>query len=646
MSDCRERLFREILPCVQGPGQYVGAEWNMVRKTLTPEMLRFCLAFPDTYSVGMSYGGLHVLYGALNQRKDVYAERVFTPWVDMQEQLRAAGQPLCSLETFTPLREFDVLGFSLQYEMGYTNVLDMLELGGIPLLTRDRGPRDTLVVAGGTCTFNPEPLADFVDLFVLGDGEDRINDLAEACLEIKRRGALSREEMLCRLVERVPNSYAPALYEPRYTLEGNFDGIRPRAGLPTRPPERIEAALVEDLENAYAPDRPIVPFVDTVHDRISIEIMRGCTRGCRFCHAGMTRRPVRARSIEKIVALCEAQYTSTGYSEISLASLSTSDYPDLPGLVKEVSSRFAGRGVSVALPSLRVDDQLSDIPAMIGGVRKSALTIAPEAATDRLRRVINKDILEEDLYRGIEAAFQRGWSHVKLYFMVGLPTETDADVAAIIHMAEGVSQLRRKMGKGPAQVNVSVAPFVPKPHTPFQWEPMVTLERLKEIRSLLHRTLRLKTVRVHMHQPERSVLEGVFARGDRRLGEVLRRAHALGCRFDAWDEQFDAVKWDSAFEAAGVRPEEYVQRTLVEPAVSSRLVDGSSALGTARSTEAPGKLPWSHLSAGVDEAFLLREREQALRGEFSPDCRLGVCRKCGAPSCAHRKPVNMTSGPG
>lgn len=616
MNQVRERLFREILPCVQGPGQYVGAEWNMVRKTPTPGMLRFCLAFPDTYAVGMSYGGLHVLYGILNRRDDVYAERVFTPWVDMQERLRAAGLPLCSLETFTPLNEFDVVGFSLQYEMGYTNVLEMLELGGIPPLARDRDAKAPLVVAGGTCAFNPEPLADFIDLFVLGDGEDRINDLADACLELKKvSDTFSREEMLCRLIQRVPNSYAPALYEPRYAPDGRFAGIAPRPALPVRPAERIEAAVVEDLEHAYAPDRPIVPYVEAVHDRISIEIMRGCTRGCRFCHAGMTRRPARVRSIERILELCEAQYAATGHSEISLASLSTSDYPDLPHLVKEVSSRFAGRRVSVALPSLRVDDQLGEIPALISGVRKSALTVAPEAATDRLRRVINKDILEEDLYRGIEAAFQQGWSHVKLYFMVGLPTETDEDIIAIVRMAERVSHLRRRTGKGPAQVNVSVAPFVPKPHTPFQWEPMATPERLTEIRSLLHRTVRMKTVKLRVHQPERSALEGVFARGDRRLGEVLRRARALGCRFDAWDEQFDAVKWKQAFEQAGIRPEEYAQRA-----------------------REPGEaLPWSHIRAGVDEAFLLREREQALRGEFSPDCRLGACLRCGAIGCVKHR---------
>lgn len=611
MSECGNRLFREIFPRVQAPGQYAGGEWNMAHKELAPGMLRFCLAFPDTYAVGMSCGGLHILYEVLNRRNDVYAERVFAPWVDMEEQLRAAQLPLCSLGTFTPLREFDVVGFSLQYEMGFINVLTMLELGGIPVMARDRNAAAPLVVAGGACALNPEPMSDFIDLFIPGDGEERVNDLAEACLEIKRDCPRSREEMLCRLVERVPNSYAPALYETRTTPDGRFAGMQPRKGLPTRAPERIAAAVVEDFEHAYAPLRPIVPFVETVHDRISIEIMRGCSRGCRFCHAGMTRRPVRARSQERIVELCEAQYAATGYSEISLAALSAGDYPNLPGLVKEVSSRFAERRVNVALPSLRVDELLSDIPAMISGVRKSALTIAPEAATDRLRRVINKDILENDLYRGVEAAYEQGWSHVKLYFMVGLPTETDEDVAAIVRMAESISQMRRKAGKGPAQVNVSVAPFVPKPHTPFQWEPMAAIERLTEIRALLRRSLRLKTVKLRMHEPERSVLEGVFARGDRRLGEALRRAHALGCRFDAWDEQFNPVKWRQAFEQAGLRPEEYAQRA-----------------------RTPGEaLPWSHISAGVSEEFLLREREKALQAEFSPDCRTSACLKCGAPGC-------------
>jgi len=615
LNNWQDRLWRDALPHVQAPGQYVGAEWNMVRKDPARVALRFCLAFPDTYAIGMSHGGLHVLYGILNRREDVYAERAFAPWVDMQARLRLREIPLCSLETCTPLSEFDVVGFSLQYEMGFTNLLDMLELGGIPLLCAERSPDDPIVVAGGPCAFNPEPLADYVDLFVLGEGEERIEDLADACIALKRERPRTREEAVCFLAARVPNSYAPSLYEIEQGADGRLKAIRPRDGLPEQLPERIESGFVRDLDSAYVPTQPIVPFVEVVHDRISIEIMRGCSRGCRFCRAGMTRRPVRCRSVEKIVSLCEAQYAATGYSEISLASLSSSDYPDLRRLVREISMRFAERKVSVNLPSLRVTEQLGELPGLISTVRKSTLTLAPEAATERLRRVINKEISDDNLYRGVEAAFCRGWSHVKLYFMTGLPTETDEDIAGIAQTAEKVSRLRRKLGKGAARVNLSVATFVPKPHTPFQWEPMVALERMADIRALLRRSIRRKTVALKFHRPERSFLEGVFARGDRRLGRVLLEAHRLGCRFDAWDETFAFEKWRRAFDKAGIVGENYVDRVRDREEV----------------------LPWSHLSAGVSDEFLWRERTRAMEGEYTSDCGQAECHDCGLENCPRRR---------
>jgi len=611
LNNIKDIVLQDLLPRVQTPAQYTGSEWNMVRKDPSRVALRFCLAFPDTYSVGMSCAAVDVLYGALNEREDVYAERAFAPWTDMREAMLAQHVPLYSLETFTPLSRFDAIGFTLQYEMGFTNVLDMLELGGVPALSRERSATDPLVVAGGPCAFNPEPLADFIDLFALGDGEERICDLADACIALKREPPGSREEAPCRIVRDVPNVYAPSLYAEGPSGEGRGTRVAPRTDLPVAPPEVVTSAVVKDLDAAYAPERPIVPFTETIHDRIGIEIMRGCARGCRFCHAGMTRRPVRYRSVERIVALAEAQYAATGHSRIGLTSLSSSDYPDLERLIRELAARFGDRKVSVALPSLRVNDQLSELPALLKLVRKSALTIAPEAATDRLRRVINKDITEEDLFKGLEAAYRHGWQRVKLYFMVGLPTETDEDIVAIARVAEEASLLRKKVARSPARVNVSVATFVPKAHTPFETEPMVPLERMLEIRSLLRKSVRRKSVSLKFHRPERSFLEGVFARGDRLLGAALLAAHRLGCRFDAWDECFDFARWRQAFAETGIVPEDYANRARGEDEA----------------------LPWGHLSPRVSRAFLRRERDKAERGEFTPDCRADGCQGCGVEDC-------------
>lgn len=611
MPDWKEIILNQAIPRVQMPGQYVGGEWNMVRKNPADAALRICLVFPDTYTIGMSFDGLRILYGVLNARDDVYAERAFAPWPDMQQQLREQRIPLCSLETFTPLNQFDVIGISLQYEMTFTNILDILELGGIPLLARDRSGQDPLIVAGGPCALNPEPVADFFDLIVLGEAEERISQLADACIANKHSHHKTREEQLLHLVGSVANTYAPSLYEVSYNADDTIEQIRPRAGLADRVPARIEQAMVADFENAFVPTRPIVPFVETVHDRIAIEIMRGCSRGCRFCHAGMTRRPVRCRSVERIVALAEAQYHATGHEQISLTSLSSSDHPELPRIIATLAERFRGRRVSLSLPSLRVSDQLRDLPALLRGMKKSALTIAPEAGTDRLRRVINKDLTDDDLFRGIEAAYARGWRHVKLYFMAGLPTETDEDILAIITLAERISKLRRKSG-APGRVNLSVAGFVPKPHTPFQREPMATPERLAQIAAILYDSIRSRSITLKTHRPDRSFLEGVFARGDRRLGKLLLEAHRLGCRFDAWDETFNFQLWQQAFEHTGIDPHFYANRR--------------------RNTAEC--LPWSHLSAGITETFLAREHARALNGELTPDCRGSGCHKCGIEACA------------
>jgi len=607
----REPPFADLLPHVQHPGQYVGNEWNMVRKDTEKVALRFCFVYPDTYAVGMSCSALHILYGTLNERPDVYAERAFMPWTDMADRLRARRLPLCSLETYTPLKEFDVIGISLQYEMTYTNVLKVLELGGIPLLSGERSQADPIVVAGGPCALNPEPMAEFVDLFVLGEAEERIHDLADACIEIKRTRPRQRTEALLYLAQHVPNTYVPAFYEPIWGERGRLLSLAPTAPSQGAVPPRVSRAVVEDFENAYVPRRPIVPFVETVHDRISLEIMRGCTRGCRFCEAGMTRRPARWRSVNRLVELAEAQYAATGHSQISLASLSSSDYPHLKELVLELGRRFSERKVSISLPSLRVSDQLRQLPHLLGGMKRSTLTIAPEAGTDRLRRVINKDIADDDLFHGVEAAYARGWNHVKLYFMVGLPTETEEDIRAIADLARRVSSLKKRRGGGPGRVNLAVAGFVPKAHTPFERDGMATLEYLREAAALLRGLMRSRAISLRVHRPERSFLEGVFARGDRRLGRLLLAAHRLGCRLDAWDEVFDFDLWRRAFDEADIDGAFYAHRV----------------------RDPDELLPWSHVDIGVSSDFLKAERQRAARGELTPDCRVGPCQGCGALKC-------------
>ena len=606
----KQIICERILPGVRQPGQYVGGEVNAIRKNHADVDVTFCFAFPDTYAIGMSHTGLQILYSTMNRRPDVACERAFAPWPDMEAALRREGMPLYSLETFTPLREFDIVGFSLQYEMGYTNVLTMLDLAGIPLRSADRAANDPLVIAGGPCAFSPEPMAEFIDLFVLGDAEETIHALIDAFRAVRCGDPNSnmRRDVLVELAARVQGVYAPSLYEVAYHADGTIAVIRPKLDTV---PSVVRAAAVTDLDAASFPEKPIVPLVEVVQDRITLEIMRGCTRGCRFCQAGMIKRPVRTRSQETLLRLAEKSYDATGHSEITLASLSSSDYPGIETLAREMSARFKDRAVGLSLPSLRVTDHLSALPSLISAVRKSGLTMAPEAATERLRRVINKDISDDDLCRGAEAAFRQGWQQVKLYFMIGLPTETDEDVLRIVDLAQRISSLRRRTTKRPARVNVSIAPFVPKAHTPFQWEPMAPIERLEEIRRLLLDRLRSHSVRLKFHRFERSHLEGVFARGDRRLSAVIEAAWRDGRRFDSWDEHFDFDHWMNAIEQAGLSAAFYAQRERAAEEV----------------------MPWAHVSCGVSDAFLRRERERAFRGELTPDCRDAGCTGCGAFAC-------------
>lgn len=598
-----------ILPLVEMPGQYIGGEWNSVVKNHDDIDIKIALAFPDTYSIGMSHLGIQILYGLLNERTDTACERVFAPLDDMESLLRKQKIPLFSLETCTPLKEFDIIGFSLQYELSYTNVLNMLDLSGIPVMASERNETDPLIIAGGPAAISPEPLADFIDIFLVGDGEECLPQFIELFKDMKQR-KLPRKEKIVSIAQTMRNSYAPSFYEVSYHKNNTVKAIYPGiSGLPSL----IRSASVKDLNKTYFPTRPIVPYVKTIHDRITIEVMRGCTQGCRFCQAGMSKRPTRPRTVENILHLAESCYTNTGHNEISLASLSISDYPFLKQLMDRMNRIFRPRYVNISFPSLRINEQLVFLPSMLNTVRKSGLTLAPEAATQTLRKIINKNITDEDLYTGIGEAFKQGWNLVKLYFMVGLPTETDDDIDAIARLAYNVSDLKKNMSGSFGQVNISIAPFVPKAHTPFQWHPMVTLQRIKEIRNRLFDRVRRKCIHIKFHNAERSILEGIFARGDRRLGNVLYQAWRDGCKFDAWEEHFHFQKWMDAFQKAGIDWNFYVHRQRNDDEV----------------------FPWDHISCGVVKPFLMQERQKSFDEKITADCRLDTCPECG--SCARSR---------
>ncbi|MDY6852863.1 MAG: TIGR03960 family B12-binding radical SAM protein, partial [Thermodesulfobacteriota bacterium] len=556
--------------------------------------LRVALTFPDVYEIGMSHVGLKILYGLINGRPDFWAERVMAPWTDREQDLRQKGRGLRSLESGRPLAGFDVIGFSLQYELSYTNVLNMLDLAGLPLAARERGRERPLILGGGPCAFNPEPLADFFDVFFLGDAEAGLMELLDEVAAWKKAGG-DKPELLARLARR-PGVYVPSFFEPVYDTQGRVIEIKPL--LPGY--ESVRRAMVPDLDQAYFPDSPVVPFAKPVHDRLALEISRGCTRGCRFCQAGFLYRPVRERRPDTILNLADKALSQTGMGEVSFLSLSAGDYTCLPQLMTTFMDAYALRHIALSLPSLRVKSLNTDMMRQIKRVRKTGFTLAPEAGTQRLRDVINKDLTEDDLVSAAGDAFALGWRLIKLYFMIGLPTETEADVKAVADLA------RRVRAGTKSRVNVSFAAFVPKAHTPFQWESMLDLYQMRERMGLLRGRLKGPGLKPKWNQPAASLLEGVLARGDRRLGRVLKLVQARGARFDAWSEKLDLDLWLKAMAELGLNPGDYL-----------------------RARERDEVLPWSHLQTGTETEYLWSERERAYLGRKTPDCRGGACGRCG-----------------